>query len=60
MASGDGFRLFTTGLLQLYDESVVHRDRFNRILGTMCREVNGGIEAQLKQQYESISMLGWI
>jgi len=59
MASGDGFRLFTAGLLPQYGESVIHRDTFNKILGSICEEVYDGIQAQLKQQYDSTRELGW-
>ena len=59
MASGAGFRLFTAGLLPKYGESVIHRDTFNKILGTIYEEVDGGIQAQLKKQYDSTRELGW-
>ena len=59
VASGEGFRLFTVGLLPKYGESVTHRDRFNKILATLCEEVDDGIQAQLKQQYDSTRELGW-
>ena len=59
MASGDGFRLFTAGLLPQYGKSLIHRDKFSMILGAICEGVSGGIQAQLKQEYDSTGERGW-
>lgn len=59
MASWDGFRLFTAGLLSQYGESAIHWETFNKILGTIYEEVDDGIQAKLKQQYDSTRELGW-
>ena len=58
MASGDRCRFFT-GLLLQYHESVIHRDTFNKILGAMFKDMNGGIRARPKQRYELTCDLGW-
>lgn len=48
MVSGDGFRLFSSGIFLHFGMSGIHRDT-NKILGMKCELVDGGIRAQLEQ-----------
>lgn len=43
------FRLVTAGLLPQYDVSMIHRETFNKILGTIYEDMNDGTQAQVKQ-----------